>query len=283
MSAPKIFVLVHGGWHGSWAYTPLASLLVESGHSAVAPDLPGHGLRARFPRSYLERPVDAARLAVEPSPLATLTLRDYADEVVDTVTRLAARMPERPVVLVGHSMAGLVLNRVGEAVPQLISRLVYLSAWMVATRRSFNDYRLALEFSTTKIASVLVGDPRVTAALRIDFRSADPTYQARAQEAFAADLDEHDWAAAAHLLTPDAPVGPLAEPVTITADRWGRIPRTYLSCTNDQAVPLAAQRRFISEADELTPHNRTDVRELAASHSPFLSRPGQLADLLLDL
>jgi len=72
-------------------------------------------------------------------------------------------------------------------------------------------------------------------------------------------------------------------PPSYHADRWGRIPRTYISCTGDQAVPIAAQRRFIGDADAFTPGNPTDVRELATSHSPFLSEPERLADILLEL
>jgi pimeloyl-ACP methyl ester carboxylesterase len=279
----KIFVLVHGGAHGAWAFEKLSWLLAEDGSRVIARDLPGHGLRARFPESYIERPVDVERLAVEPSPVAKLGLQDYADEVIAAITELAAQRPERQIILVGHSMSGLVLNRVGEAIPQLISRLVYLSAWMIADGRSFNDYLFTAEFSTTKINSILVADPMVTGALRMDFRSADPAYQAKAKAAFAADIDDDAWAAVAHLLTPDTPAGPMGEPVTLTADRWGRIPRTYISCTDDQAVPVAAQRRFIAEADEFTPHNLTDVREMATSHSPFVSQPGQLARILLQL
>jgi hypothetical protein len=180
-------------------------------------------------------------------------------------------------------MSGLILNRAGETVPELIGHLVYLSAWMVAAGKSFEDYRLSSEFATTKLASILVSDPLATGALRVDFRSADPDYRARIRAALAADVGDDSWAAASHLLTPDAPAGPTAEPVSVTAERWGRLSRTYITCTADEAVPLAAQRRFIEEADQLTPDNLTCVRPLASSHSPFLSQPEQLADILRHL
>jgi len=279
----KIFVLVHGGAHGAWAFQRLASLLVQEGQHVIAQDLPGHGLLARFPDSYLERPLDPEKFATEPSPVARITLQDYADQVIATIRGLNDRMPEREIVLLGHSMAGLVLNQVGEAIPHLISRLVYLSAWMTANGRSFSDYMLAPEFSTGLIPPILLADPAVTGALRMDFRSTDPTYQTKTKAAFAADLDDHQWQAAANLLTPDTPAGPLAEPTTTTPSRWGQIPRTYISCTKDRAVPLPAQRRFIHEADQHTPGNPTDVRELPTSHSPFISQPEQLTQTLLQL
>lgn len=279
----KIFVLVHGGAHGAWAFERLSALLVQEGHHVVARDLPGHGLSARSPRSYAERPLDPRAFATEPSPIAHLTLRDYRDQVTGTVRRLAARLPHHRIILLGHSMAGLVLNQVGEAVPELVDRLVYLSAWMTADGTSFGDYMDAPELSTGLIPSVLLADPAVTGALRMDFRSADPDYRARVKATFAADVDDHDWDAVTHLLTPDTPAGPLAEPVTVTPGRWGRIPRTYIICADDRALPPAAQWRFVKEADARTPGNPTEVRTLPTSHSPFVSQPEQLAEILLEL
>jgi pimeloyl-ACP methyl ester carboxylesterase len=281
--AAKIFVLVHGGAHGAWAFERLTALLVQAGHHVVARDLPGHGLAARFPRSYATRPLNPQQFATEPSPIAHVTLRDYSDQVTATIRGLADRLPHHQIILLGHSMAGLVLNQVGEAIPELIGRLVYLSAWMTADGTSFSDYMAAPEFSTGLIPSILLADPAVAGALRMDFRSDDPDYRARVKAAFAADVNDHDWDAITNLLTPDTPAGPLTEPVAITSGRWGRIPRTYISCTEDQAVPPAAQRRFITEADKHTPDNPTDIREMHTSHSPFASQPRKLAETLLKL
>jgi hypothetical protein len=54
-------------------------------------------------------------------------------------------------------------------------------------------------------------------------------------------------------------------------------------CTRDATIPPALQRKFIADADAAFPANPTVVRELAASHSPFLSMPAELADLVLDV
>lgn len=279
----KIFVLVHGAGQGAWAFGKVAWPLTLAGHQVIARDLPGHGLRARFPRSYLERPADPDRFATEPSPLAQLTAQDYADEVTATVSQLAEQLPGRQIILAGHSFAGLTLSRVGEAIPELISRLVYLSAVMPAPGKSFFDYAATPEAAASKVPSIGIGDPQVTGALRIDFHSADPGYQAEIKAAIAADVDDQDWQAVTNLLSPDVPAAWVAEPVATTAGRWGAIPRTYISCTADFLLPAAEQRLFIDEADKLTPGNPTDVREMATSHCPFLSEPGQLARILLQL
>ncbi len=261
----------------------MAWFLARDGHHVIARDLPGHGLRARYPQSYLERPFDPDRFATEPSPLAQLSAQDYADELTATIRQLAERMPRRQIVLLGHSFGGLTLSRAGEAIPELISRIVYMSAVMPAPRKSLFDYLAIPEFSASKIPPLLIGDPQATGALRLDFRSADPAYQAEIKAAIAADVDDQEWQAVTNLTSPDVPAGPLAEPVTVTAGRWGSIPRTYISCTADFTIPAAAHRLFIDEADKLTPGNPTDVREMPTSHCPFLSEPEELACTLLQL
>ena len=281
--ADKLFVLVHGSFHGAWAFEKLAPLLVREGHQVIARDLLGHGLRARFPRSYLDGTRASEEFPVEPSPLAEISLRDCADPVIATVEDLAQRLPERRIVLVGHSFAGLVLHAVGEAVPHHLDRLVYLNAFMTASGVPATEYLASDEFASSALLPLAIGDPMATGAFRIDPRSDDPRYQAGLRTTLADDVDDDTWQAVVNLLTPDTPAAPHAEPVTLSADRWGTVPRTYVSCTRDNAFPVDVHRRFVREADEFTPDNVTDVREMASSHSPFWSQPERLAELLLRL
>jgi pimeloyl-ACP methyl ester carboxylesterase len=53
----------------------------------------------------------------------------------------------------------------------------------------------------------------------------------------------------------------------------------YVVCTQDRVVPEALQRRFVREIDAVSA-KPTRVVELRASHSPFLSRPAELADVI---
>ena len=55
---------------------------------------------------------------------------------------------------------------------------------------------------------------------------------------------------------------------------WESKPTTYVVCTADRAIPVWHQRQMAANADR--------VVELPASHSPFLSMPDELADLLVD-
>ena len=98
------FLLIHGACHGAGCWERVTPLLKAAGHSVVAPDLPGHG-------------ADTTRVS-------ELSLKRYGE----FVSELAAS--NGPVVLVGHSMAGAVISRAAEAVPDQIERLVYLTAYL---------------------------------------------------------------------------------------------------------------------------------------------------------
>jgi pimeloyl-ACP methyl ester carboxylesterase len=275
---PLPFVFVHGAWHGAWAFTRVLTALAGHAHSGLACDLPAHGLKARYPAAFSQRPFDAAAFASEPSPVAATTLDDYAQCVLDTVEAACALGHER-VVLVGHSMGGLAITAAAERAPERIAKLVYLSAFMPAAGSNALDYVRAPENAGEKLGALILASPRV-GALRIDPRSADAAYQAAAHQAFCADVDAADFIAASQLMSCDVPAQPFASPAATTRERWGALERHYIGCTEDHVIPPALQRRFVTEADAFTPDNPTHVHALPGSHSPYLSRPDALAELL---
>jgi pimeloyl-ACP methyl ester carboxylesterase len=101
----KHFVLIHGAWHGAWCWEGVISALEAAGHTAVAPDLPGHA------------PGDDR---------ATVTFADYVDRVADTVAAQTV-----PVTLVGHSSAGFLLQSAAPRVADKLETLVFLNAFVL--------------------------------------------------------------------------------------------------------------------------------------------------------
>ncbi|MEV0263845.1 alpha/beta fold hydrolase [Streptomyces sp. NPDC050617] len=67
--------------------------------------------------------------------------------------------------------------------------------------------------------------------------------------------------------------------LTVTAQRYGGIPHSYVVCGRDNVVPAALQRRIIKEIDAVSA-TPAAVTELDCSHSPFLSQPAALADAI---
>jgi pimeloyl-ACP methyl ester carboxylesterase len=276
---PTAFLLVHGGWHGAWCYERVIPLLAARGHAAMARDLPGHGLDARFPASY-GNPARRAAFAAESSPLAAIGIDDYAGSVIAAIDALRAG-GHRKVVLVGHSMGGIVLNAVGERAPEKVDALVYLAAHMPGSEVAIGAYFGMPEAAGALVNPVLVGDPFALGAFRLDTGCAEAGYRAGLRQAFYNDASDADFGAVANLLTPDMPLKPMTTPIALSASRWGAIERHYIVCARDNALPPALARRFIADADALAPHNRTHVHELDTGHSSFVTAPQALAGLLL--
>ena len=234
------YVLIHGSWHGGWCFDDVAALLREAGHHVVAPDLPGMG--------------------GDEAALAAVTLQGWADFAAD----LCRAAPERPVVLAGHSRGGLVVSQAAETAPEAIDALVYICAMMLPggmSRAGFKGLEEPNPAFDGLIAPTAGGHGTVIVGQH--------------PEAVFAQVSPPDKVAAAMARLVAEPHGPRAEPLRLTPERWGAIPRTYIECTLDRTIPLSSQRTM----QALCPG--ANVVTLDADHSPFLSRPRELAETLL--
>lgn len=159
------------------------------------------------------------------------------------------------VVVVGHSYGGVVITEA--RFDSRVRHLVYLGAFMPDTGQSLFD----------------LFPPGLTAPFILEHAdgstSVDP---AMAIESFYADCD----AVTAHWAVSRLRLHKSVNDVTpVTHASWRDKPSTYVVLTDDHAWPEAAQRRLAAQV--------TEQRELPASHSPFLSRPAELAVLLRDV
>ncbi len=100
------YVLIHGAWHGAWCWDKVVPLLEKEGHKVEAPDLPGHGN--------------------DKTPIPEISLQAYADRVCEILDAQS-----EPVILVGHSMGGVVITQAAENRPEKIKKLVYLTAFLL--------------------------------------------------------------------------------------------------------------------------------------------------------
>jgi len=234
------FVLVHGAWHGAWCYDALARDLAAAGHEVDTFDLPGHG--------------------ADTTPHDQVTLDAYAERVAEVVGE-----DGEPVVLVGHSMGGIVVTQAAELVADRIARLVYLTAFLPKDGESL------------QYLAGLPENPEDIVVPNCEIAPPDaiiPDWAARA--AFYHRCSEADADAAVAQLNPQ-PLPPLGTPVAITPERAGGIERHYIACTDDRAIPIALQRRMIAESPCVT------VTEIDSDHSPFICAEDELTKALLAL
>jgi pimeloyl-ACP methyl ester carboxylesterase len=250
------------------------------GHRTVGVDLPGHGAAdAQFARDY-QCPQDPASLATRPSPMAGVGLDAFAEAAVEVVRTVAEF---GPVVLYGGSMGGATLSRVGNAVPHLIDRIVYDTAFCCVDLPTMEDYFATPEGSTTlagNLAALAVADPAVIGAVRANYRTADPAVLAKLKEALMHDASDTEFYSMIAYLQPDESLTVGRENSQVRADTWGRVPRTFIRHTADRMIPLALQDRMIAEADRLTPHNRFDVHTVHAGHAATAQQFQEIVEIL---
>ncbi|MFF0739077.1 alpha/beta hydrolase [Streptomyces sp. NPDC004111] len=283
-TAHPTFVFVPGGSSNSRAWGPLQNELALHGHRSYAVDLPGHGDPAGRPAAYYRQPQDLDALATAPSPLRGITLRDNVRHVVDVLHRLA---PAGPLVLVGNSFGGLTVTAVANAVPELLDRVVYLSAVCLGDPSMVTEEWDVLDDNLLDAAAARITVPAAAGpgVVRLNWRAAhtDPGLFSQLKAAVMADSTDHQFRLLLDSLDSDENYAVLEEGAVVRPERWGRVPHTFVRLSEDRSIPPAVQDHMIRKADERTPDNPFDVRTLAASHVGYFSRPELFAALLADL
>ncbi|MFJ8910035.1 alpha/beta hydrolase [Amycolatopsis sp. NPDC102389] len=272
------YVFVHGSGSSAHAWTATQREMAARGHRTLALDLPGRG--AGFTTAYHEQ--DLETFAAEPSVMSDLTADDFVRPVVDAVQRVRHH---GPVVLVAHSFGGLPITAAANAIPELIERLVYLSAQCPVDRHP-GEYAMSPEWASSAffpaMAPLFLGDPARQGFVRINWRGADRAQRDALRNAIAGELTEEEFLRVVVTSQPDEVSWLTGQEWDIRAgkDSWGRIPHTFIRLTEDRSMPLAVQDRYIAEGDALTPDNPFDVHDLESSHAGFFQRPARLVEIL---
>lgn len=200
--------------------------------------------------------IDLPAHGADQTPVAEVTLDLYAHAIAAHLTK--------PTILVGHSMAGYPITAAAELAPANIQALVYLCAYVPRSGESVAGMRRAGPRQPLAPAIRVSAD-------RLSF-SFDPAMTA---QAFFHDCPPEARALAACNFRPE-PVAPQETALHLTS-RSAHIPRHYIRCTQDQAIPPEYQEAMTEgwPADNVT--------ALPCSHSPFFAAPEALARRLIQI
>ena len=186
------------------------------------------------------------------------------ESTVSGICSLIDSIPGK-IILVGHSKNGIMISQVAEYRPDRIEKLVYLAAYLVPNGKTQREYSLQDTEGWLK--------PYVTQHRETASHTLQPEIY---REGLYHDCDD-DITEMAKLLLSHEPVESGMVPLRLSEENYGRVPRIYIECTEDRAVTPFIQRKMYTE----TPCEK--VYSLAASHSPFFSRPKELVDILLEV
>lgn len=237
------FVLVHGAWHDGTAWGAVIKHLESKGHRAFGPTIAGNG-----------KGVDKK-----------VTHAQSTQSIVDFMVQNDLR----EVVLVGHSYGGTILSKVVEQIPERIKRLVFWNAFVLNDGESLNDnapphYRQLF-------------DPMASASPDNTVMLPFPIWR----EAFIndGDLELARWSYEQLSPQPYQFNEKLDLKKFYEIIRSGRVPCSYLNCTEDIALPHG----------EWAWHPRMSNRlglfrlvQMPGSHEVIFSNPIGLAEKIIE-
>lgn len=193
-----------------------------------------------------------------PMDVAGAGARDWAAAALDA---LAEVDHQDDVILVAHSLAGLAAPVIASSLE--LRRMIFLCANVPVLGISYQDY-LAENPDAVIMPPVVLDDE---GRLELEWPEARALYYGDCDEALAREAWEH--------LVPSAALTAFTEVCPLNA--WPEVPSTYILCQEDRIIGPDWSRRVSIE------RFGRPALELLGSHSPMLSRPESLGQLLDDL
>jgi pimeloyl-ACP methyl ester carboxylesterase len=233
------YILVHGAWEGSWSWDYTRPALEKQSHTVTAIDLHGsdNGLQS----------------------ISNVTLDSYVETVVDAINQL-----DHNVVLVGHSMAGVVISHVAEQIPHKIDKLIYVAAFLLGNGDSVIE-AMQRDPDGEFLPELIFSDDQ-SSAIALEKTWRDKAFH---------DVGEGRIVEALPLLDIAQATEPFMAKVAVTEQKFGAVPKVYIRTSIDKMVSPKLQ-------DEMLENWKVDrVSILQSGHFPTLSMPETLAELML--
>ncbi|KAM7498050.1 hypothetical protein LguiA_022464 [Lonicera macranthoides] len=254
MDEKSHFVLVHGSCHGAWCWYKVATLLSSHGHRVTALDLGASGIN---PKQLDDIP----------------TISGYLQPLMEL---MAALPSDEKVVLVGHSMGGVVISAAMEKFPNKVAVGIYAAAFMLdpefnlldLNQQYFNDLdsrmdnKFAFDSGPNNPATSVLFGPKFLSSL---------LYQLSLPE---------DLTLALTLARP-CPIYRDAislKEASLSKQNYGSVHRAYIVCVSDFIITKETQRSMIQN------YPPDLVKEINDSdHMVMFSKPQDLCSSLEEI
>jgi pimeloyl-ACP methyl ester carboxylesterase len=225
------FLVAHGAWSAGWAWKKMHPLMAAAGHRLITPTYTGLG-----EREHLAHP--------------GIDLDTHIQDLLEVIK--FERLED--FVLIGHSYGGMVATGVADRVPERISRLIYLDAFVPQDGQAMVDL-LSGDGPARLRAAVKDGD-----GWRLPPNPVSPDTSA----------EDAQWSQSLRI---PQPARTFETPLRLSNGDT-KIPRSYVYYT--RVSPGDPFRAFAQRAQR----ERWDYHELDCSHSPHITAPDALMTLL---
>lgn len=237
------YVLVYGSWHRKIAWNAVRARLEALGHQVYTPELAGRDPGA---------------------DLGHITLQDHVTAVADEIIEYDLH----DVILAGHSMAGPIIAKVAEQLPDRIAQLVFHDAIVLLDGQSYADILPSLTEQMLPLAQGGALPPLwdyFSQALWADPLAGDSELASleRAREIFDQELVSEA-------------VGPMAERLDLSRFFSLRLPTSFILCRQDVAFGPDFWRQMAARLPNCP------VVEMDGGHEALYTRPDDLAAALLE-
>jgi|SRR6185437_7400325 len=233
-------VLVHGAWQAPYVWNTVKAELEKAGQKVTVVELPAHGNDFTSP--------------------AAVSIDVYRDKVISAI-----ESTHEKVILVGHSLGGVVVSAVAEKIPGKIKKLVYLAGFLPANGQSLLD--LANQDAQSLLGPALIPTKD---QLLLDVKPDAITSifcQDGSDEVKKLVLDNYRA----------EPAIPFTNPVTLTDANFGSVNKYYIHTLQDHAIGIDLQNKMANSA------HITKTFSVNTGHSPFLTQPDEVTKLLLQI
>jgi len=229
-------VIIHGAWSSASDWKHVAEDLVAAGNQVISINLPGHGS--------------------DNTPITAISLKLYIDDVKKAIG------DKKNVVLVAHSFGGIVGSQVAEQMAPQIKKLIYIAAYVPKNGESLLS--LAQTDAESHIGKSLIVDEKAGIATVRKEGVAD---------VFMADAPAPVADYVSNTIKPE-PLAPLATPVTLTDEKFGKINKVFVHSLNDHTIGYMLQQKMVKDA------GIQRLYSLPSSHTPFIMFPHVLAQII---
>jgi pimeloyl-ACP methyl ester carboxylesterase len=244
MKSIKTIVLVHGAFAGKYAWDKVKPALEKEGYKVFTFDLPSHGDDNTAP--------------------ALATFDSYVNATIAKINEQQGK-----VILVGHSMGGMVISQVAEKIPSKIEKLVYLSAFLPKN----GEDMISLASNPNNKESVVTTD-------KLEFAKDGSSATLKTEIVIPAFAENCEPAIQKLILSKQKPepTSVFGAKMVLTETNFGSIPKYYIETINDKNVGITLQRWMVKENETVQ-----KVYSLESGHSPYFEKASELINMLKEI